>query len=168
MPFGQSITTLRQGSGTAGGVLFPTGGGGGGSFGGDNLSRLLDMVGMAGGAILAHNAPTQRGIINVNTAPSLPSGSTGTGAMLPSSSGSAMTRSMGQHVNGLYHTTPCGNAAANQVVFENGPNGELFAGMVKRISLAKLKRSLMAQVRSTGARRHSHRHTHRRRRPRRR
>lgn len=67
---------------------------------------------------------------------------------------------IGAPATGLFHQTACGNLAANPVVMQNGPNGELFAGMVKRISMAKLKKSLMTQIRSTP---HSHRHTHRRR-----
>ncbi len=110
---------------------------------------------------------------------SLPGGSTGTGidpnTGAPPGVQGPMNRPNGNGggglmggtgifpARGLYHTTRCGNTAANGLVMETGPKGEVFMGFVKRISIAKLKRSLLAQVRSTG-RSHTHRHRHPRRR----
>lgn len=65
----------------------------------------------------------------------------------------AATAPFGHRAQGLWHTTKCGNTAANKVVFETGPNGEVFAGAVKRLSMAKMRKHILSQIRSSPKRR---------------
>lgn len=169
MPFGQSLSNLgfggnnQVGNSDIGiGGFGRIGAGLGGAIGGlitdpGFVNRLIDIT-------IGDNRETNVGF-PIPGVPSLPGGSTGTVPSGPVGSGGpargGAAAPFGHRAQGLWHVTPCGNTAANQVVFENGPKGELYAGMVKRISMAKLKKSLMSQIRSSPRRAHSHRALHR-------
>jgi len=193
MPFGQSLTAI-----SSFGPLIPAAGSLagrilGGTTGGILLEKGFDILAdifrpapevifqRPGGEIQPFPTPSQQ-----RFPPSLPPGSTGTGLpALPGAgpvgpAGMSSTRSLATTgftgATGLWHVTPCGNIAANQVAFETTAdrqgNPVIFGAAVKRISMAKLKRHILAQVRSTGRRHHHHpvrrrHHHHHRRRPRR-
>jgi len=194
MPFGQSISSI-----SSFGPLIPAAASKvlGGITGGVLLEKGFDLLeslllGRGGGEIQPFPSPSQgplrTGAPGPLFPPALPPGSTGTLPILPSAGpvgpmgpmGMASTRSLATTgftgATGLWHVTPCGNVAANQVAFETTTDRQgnpiIFGAAVKRISMAKLKRHILAQVRSTGRRHHHHpvrrrHHHHHRRRPRR-
>lgn len=169
MPFGQAGIGLVANRGSAvqlGGVSSPDSGLVNGGTGGVSVGGFLRDAALVA---LQVGIPT---LLNRQTAPTGPGLDTSrlnlddpTGGMLDDLLGDSMLGNLidtpapegciriGAPAKGLWKKTKCGNTAAEPLVMQNGPKGEIFAAFPKRISKAKLRRSLMAQVRSTGKRR---------------